>query len=117
VRLVKTIGDAAMFVCPDPGAMVDALIELRDRVRGAEPRLPELRVGVALGAATPRAGDWFGPAVNVASRVADLASPGQLLASDELVSRVGPDGWKKRRKRNLKGLDGRLRVYSYEPTA
>jgi adenylate cyclase len=117
VRLVKTIGDAAMFVCPDPAALVGALIELRDRVRGADPRLPELRVGAALGPATARAGDWFGPAVNVASRVADLASPGQLLASDELVTSVGTAGWKKRRKRNLKGLDGRLRVYSYELAA
>jgi class 3 adenylate cyclase len=97
--------------------LVGALIELRDRVRGADPRLPELRVGAALGPATARAGDWFGPAVNVASRVADLASPGQLLASDELVTSIGTAGWKKRRKRNLKGLDGRLRVYSYEPAA
>jgi adenylate cyclase len=117
VRLVKTIGDAAMFVCTDPAALVDALIDLRDRARNAEPRLPELRIGVAFGAAVPRAGDWFGPAVNVASRVAELATPGQLLATDELVACVGGEEWRKRRKRNLKGLDGRLRVYSYEPAA
>jgi adenylate cyclase len=115
VRLVKTIGDAAMFVCPDAAALVGALIELRERARKAEPRLPELRIGVAFGAAMPRAGDWFGPAVNVASRVADLANPGQLLATDELVTCVGAEDWRKRRKRNLKGLDGRLRLYSYEP--
>jgi adenylate cyclase len=115
VRLVKTIGDAMMFVSPDAGELVGVLIELRDRVSVAEPTLPEVRIGAALGAATPRAGDWFGPAVNVASRVADLATPGQLLATDELVAEVGDLEWKKRRKRNLKGLDGRLRVYSYEP--
>jgi adenylate cyclase len=117
VRLVKTIGDAALFVSPDVEPMIKTLVDLRDAARGADPRLPDLRIGVAYGQATPRAGDWFGSAVNLASRVADEASPDQLLATEEVCQRVdGAAGgeWRKRRKRSLKGVDGRVRVYSYE---
>src|SRR5205823_10003692 len=46
VRLVKTIGDAAMFVSPDPEPLVRAALELVDAVEEAE--LPSLRAGVAL---------------------------------------------------------------------
>jgi adenylate cyclase len=113
VRLVKTIGDAAMFVSLDAPRLTNTLVELRGCVDAAE-ELPDLRIGAAFGAATPRAGDWFGTTVNVASRVADIASPGQLLATEEFVARAGGDHWTKRRKRNLKGLEGRLRLYSYE---
>src|SRR5437764_4148419 len=71
VRLVKTIGDAAMFVSPDPAEMLDVLIDLRDRVRDTEPALPQVRIGMAFGPATARAGDWFGTTVNLASRVTE----------------------------------------------
>ena len=113
VRLVKTIGDAAMFVSPEPAALIRAMLELRARIHAAR-GLPDVRIGVAFGAATPRAGDWFGTAVNTASRVAGAANPGQLLATEELVTRDGTLRWQKRRKRNLKGLDRRLRLYSYQ---
>jgi adenylate cyclase len=115
VRLVKTIGDAAMFVSPDAGRLSRALIELRERVHAAE-GLPDVRIGASFGSATQRAGDWFGTGVNTASRVVDVASPGQLLATEEFVVRADGGNWKKRRKRNLKGLEQRLRLYSYEPS-
>ena len=115
MRLVNTIGDAAMFVSPDPAEMLDVLIDLRDRVRDTEPALPQVRIGMAFGPATARAGDWFGTTVNLASRVTEAAKPGQLLATDEFAAHAGGPNWKKRRRRNLKGLDGRLRLCSYEP--
>jgi adenylate cyclase len=114
VRLVKTIGDAIMFVSPDPTKLIEVMVDLRDRVHSAEPPLPELRVGVAFGPATPRSGDWFGTAVNLASRVVETAKPGQLLVTDELAARVVSERWRKRRRRTMKGLDGRVRLWSYE---
>jgi adenylate cyclase len=114
VRLVKLLGDGAMFVSPDPARLVATLVDLRRRVEEAKPALPRLRIGVAHGAATSRGGDWFGAPVNLASRIADEAKSGQLVATEELVAAV-PDGeWKRRRKRSLKGVDGRVRLYSLE---
>jgi adenylate cyclase len=54
VRLIKTIGDAVMFVSTDTAALLDvmlALIETTD----ADELLPQLRVGVAFGPAVSRA--------------------------------------------------------------
>ena len=68
---------------------------------------------MAYGPATPRAGDWFGATVNVASRITEEAKAGQMLA-EEAVCRESNGAWKRRRKRSLKGVDRRLRLYSYE---
>ena len=40
-----------------------------------------IRVGISTGDVQPDQGDWFGPAVNEAARLCDLASGGQVLAS------------------------------------
>jgi adenylate cyclase len=114
VRLVKTIGDAIMFVSPDPTKLIEVMIELRACVHDAKPPLPEVRIGVAFGPATPRGGDWFGTAVNLASRVVEAAKPGQLLVTEELAARVASERWRRRRRRAMKGLDGRVRLWSYE---
>jgi adenylate cyclase len=104
-----------MLVSADVPATIKALNDLRDRVANASPELPALRIGAAFGPATPRAGDWFGSTVNLASRVTEVADPGQLLVTDEVVERAGGMNWKKRRKRRLKGVDGRFRLCSHEP--
>lgn len=114
VRLVKTIGDAIMFVSPDPTALIEVMVDLRVDVHRADPPLPEVRIGVAFGPGTPRSGDWFGTAVNLASRVVEAAKPGQLLVTDELAVQVTSERWRKRRRRTMKGLDGRVRLWSYE---
>ncbi|MFZ0976875.1 MAG: adenylate cyclase regulatory domain-containing protein, partial [Solirubrobacteraceae bacterium] len=61
VRLVKTIGDAAMFVSPEPAAVVSVALSLLEAVQAAD--LPSLRAGVAQGTALQRAGDYYGHAV------------------------------------------------------
>jgi adenylate cyclase len=113
VHLVKMIGDAAMFVSDEVSPMVETLADLRRCVHEAKPELPEVHIGVAYGPATPRAGDWFGATVNVASRITEEAKAGQMLA-EEAVCRESNGAWKRRRKRSLKGVDRRLRLYSYE---
>ena len=80
VRLVKMIGDAAMFVSPDAGALVSVALSLLAAVEAAE--LPSLRAGVASGAALQRAGDFYGHAVNLASRVTGVARPGSVLCTE-----------------------------------
>jgi adenylate cyclase len=113
VHLVKMIGDAAMFVSPDVPPMVESLADLRGRAEKADPALPDVHIGVAYGPATPRAGDWFGATINLASRITEAAKPGQLLA-EEAVCQSTDGAWKRRRKRSLKGIDRRVTLYSYE---
>jgi adenylate cyclase len=115
VRLVKMIGDAAMFVSPEVPPLVRALADLQSRVEGADPALPPVRIGVTHGPATSRAGDWYGATVNLASRITENAKAGQLLATEEVVERDGDESWKRRRKMRLKGVEGRVRVYAHQP--
>ena len=117
VRLVKMIGDAGMFVSPDAARLVETLARLRERVDGAKPELPRIRAGVAYGPATMRGGDWFGSTVNLASRVADTARPDHILVTESVVEQAPDLGWKRRRNRRLKGVDGRVRVFSYDPAS
>ncbi|OBF45917.1 cyclase [Mycobacterium sp. 852002-50816_SCH5313054-b] len=84
VRFIKTIGDAVMFVCPEPQPMLDVVLKLVEAV-DTDNDFPRLRAGVAAGMAVSRAGDWFGSPVNVASRVTAVARPGTVLAADSVV--------------------------------
>jgi adenylate cyclase len=82
VRLVKTIGDAAMFVSRECPALVQAALVLVERAEESD--LPSVRAGIAFGLAGFRAGDFFGHAVNLASRVTGIARPGSVLCTKEL---------------------------------
>jgi adenylate cyclase len=84
VRLVKTIGDAAMLASPEPEPLLDAALGLIDAADAEGEDFPQLRAGAALGLALPRAGDWFGRPVNLASRITSIARPGSLLAESEV---------------------------------
>ena len=81
---MKTIGDEVMFVAVDPNADCEIALELVEAVetlgRGVRPR-----GAVAFGPVLQRAGDYYGPVVNLASRVAELAVPYEILVTEELV--------------------------------
>ena len=113
VRLVKTIGDAVMLVCPDPIRLVDAMLRLSEIV-GRDGTLPELRMGVASGWGVSRARDWFGSPVNVASRVTAIAEPGTLVAAESTRAAVGDAGgfdWTFVGERRLKGVPGETGLF------
>jgi len=103
VRLVKTIGDAAMFVSQEPGQQVAVALSLVEAVEEAD--LPALRAGVACGPALLRSGDYYGNAVNVASRVTGIARPGSVLCTQE-VRDAAPDDfdWSFAGKHRLRGV-------------
>jgi adenylate cyclase len=103
VRLVKTIGDAAMFVCRDPAPLVETALQLLEA--GNESDLPSLRAGVATGPALIRAGDYYGPSVNLASRVTGFARPDSVLCTQE-VHDAAPEtfDWSFAGRHRLKGI-------------
>jgi len=112
-QLVKTIGDAVMLVSYEVPAMLGTIEALIAATETEGKGFPPLRVGIAYGPASPRGGDWFGSTVNLASRVTDAGKPGRVYATQEVVDSGGEGHeWKRSRRRNFKGIDGRTRLYS-----
>ena len=103
VRLVKTIGDAAMFVSSDTEPLVEVALALVEAADVAE--LPSLRAGVASGPALLRSGDYYGHSVNLASRVTGIARPGSVLCTQE-VHDAAPEAfdWSFAGRHRLKGV-------------
>jgi adenylate cyclase len=104
-RVVKVIGDEVMFVADSPGAAGRIALELP--VRCAEERLPQVRVGLACGPALAWEGDYLGPTVNLASRLAAVADPGMVLVSEAVRDQLDGDAGfvlQAVRPRRLKGL-------------
>jgi adenylate cyclase len=81
---IKWIGDEAMFGFPDPATALQVLGRLLPACR-SEPRIPLTRTGLNHGPVLRRANDYFGSTVNIAARIAALASPGQLLATQPVA--------------------------------
>lgn len=112
VRLVKTIGDAAMLASPEPEPLLGAALELIEAADSEGEEFPQLRAGAALGQALPRAGDWYGRPVNLASRITSIARPGSLLAERELhESASDAYRWSFAGERRLKGIRESVAVY------
>lgn len=113
VRLVKTIGDAAMIVSPEPAPVVDAVLSLVERSREESPLL---RGGIASGEGLPRAGDWYGRPVNLASRLTAFARRGTVVTSKEVRESAG-DGynWSDAGSKKFKGVRGTVEVFRVRP--
>jgi len=89
-RVVKTIGDEVMFVFEEPGIAATFALEL-----GAQPSRdqPALRVGLGWGPVLVRQGDCFGPTVNLASRVVNVASAGEVVVEGRMRAQLATVGF------------------------
>ncbi len=102
-RVVKTLGDGIFATFPDGRSAVAAVLELQ---RNHQKRLMvwpaplrmDLQIGVASGEVLEVDGDSYGDAVNLASRLSDLAGPGQIWATEAVIEQLGETGV---RHRNL----------------
>jgi len=90
-RVVKTLGDAVMYVTDDPLAAVEVALDTVG-AHAADEDLPDVRAGVALGPVLERLGDVFGTPVNLASRLVDEARPRTVLVDGELVEALDEAG-------------------------
>jgi len=90
-RVIKTIGDAVMsvFDSADNAAAAAAEMQLRVRDSGKQSGTKlGLRIGFHYGPVVDQPdGDVFGDTVNLASRLSDLASRGQIITSSETAQR------------------------------
>lgn len=82
-RPVKWLGDGVMFHFRDPGPGVLAALTMAAEVPRAG--LPPAHVGLHAGPVVFQDGDYYGSTVNLASRIAEYARPGEVLVSKAVV--------------------------------
>ncbi|HEY5977200.1 MAG TPA: adenylate cyclase regulatory domain-containing protein [Solirubrobacterales bacterium] len=112
VRLVKMIGDAAMLVCTEPAANLDTAMRLIECAEGEGDEFPFLRAGVALGSTVAQSGDYYGRAVNLASRITGVARPGSVLVDEATKIAVGGAfHYSFAGERKLKGIDSKVKLH------
>jgi adenylate cyclase len=113
VRLLKTIGDAALLVSADADALLAAALDLVQAGDAAGEGFPRMRAGLAYGAALPRGGDWYGRPVNLASRLTGLGRPGSVVATEEVRENVDEDryAWSFAGRQRLKGVQEEVVVF------
>jgi adenylate cyclase len=102
--LVKLLGDGAMLRLADAAVGVSAALELVQTMSGEG--IVSSHAGVHTGPVIERDLDVFGQTVNLASRIADAAGPGEVLASEAVAEAAGDGGFAFERLRevDLKGL-------------
>ena len=111
-RPVKWLGDGVMFYFKDPGPGVVAALEMVAGV--AEGGLPPAHVGLHAGPVIFQEGDYYGQTVNLASRIAEYARPGEVLVSQEVVDASGGAevAFREIGPVELKGVSGAIRLYT-----
>ncbi|MGC1815046.1 MAG: adenylate cyclase regulatory domain-containing protein [Solirubrobacterales bacterium] len=114
VRLVKMIGDAAMFSSRETVPLLDSVVGLVDAAGNEE--LPSLRAGVAHGQALSRGGDWYGRPVNLAARITGFARPDTVVVAQDVMDAVESADENDFRfsyagRRRFKGIEGEVPVH------
>lgn len=91
-RIVKELGDGLLIWFEDACDAVSTTLKLQELYEreSADSDVPLwVRAGVHSGRQTHRGDDLVGHDVNVASRVSDIAGPGEVLISDATLEAVG----------------------------
>jgi adenylate cyclase len=121
-EVVKRLGDGMMAVFVSPSDAFDALVEAHQNLREVKAGKYRARIRSGMHTGNPRrlGGDYLGIDVNIAARVADKATAGEILASQSTVALLDPDrvATKKRRSFALlkvKGVPNELEVYAVSP--
>jgi class 3 adenylate cyclase len=113
-RVVKLIGDEVMFVALDAMSASEIALALVEHF-GQEASVTP-RGGLSVGEVLTRGGDYYGPVVNVASRIAELAVPSEILVTEEVRERAekssSPFAFDAAGRRLLKGFDEPLELFA-----
>jgi adenylate cyclase len=92
-RVIKTIGDEVMSSFPSADEAADAAIEMQLAIAQLPPvgsTQIGIRVGFNHGPVVERDGDVFGDAVNLAARLAGVATKGQIITARDTVMLMSP---------------------------
>ncbi|MBC7548159.1 MAG: FHA domain-containing protein [Polaromonas sp.] len=91
--VVKNLGDGVLMVFKKNADAVDAVVEMQRVHTERIKQWPEglkmrLQIGLARGDVVAQDGDYFGDAVNLASRLSDLSGPDQILATESVIDQL-----------------------------
>jgi adenylate cyclase len=120
--VVKRLGDGMMATFTSPQAAFDAVVEANANLKlvTATGYKPRIRAGMHTGNPRKLGGDYLGIDVNIAARVAQKATAGEILASQSTVALLDPETVTARRKRTFalmraKGVPDELEVFALTP--
>ena len=115
---IKAVGDVLIVRVSDAGRALD----LAARIVGAfdaRDRALRVRIGMHTGTAVRRGDDWFGSAVNIASRIAELAHAGEVIVSaatrDAAASRATAGRLRSRGVRSLRHVPDPIEIFALLP--
>jgi adenylate cyclase len=92
-RVIKTIGDEVMSAFPTADHAADAAIEMQSGISELPPvgnTQIGIRIGFNHGPVVERDGDVFGDTVNLAARLAGVATKGQIITARDTVMLMSP---------------------------
>lgn len=95
-RVIKSIGDSVLFVNDDPIRAYDTAEGIINVV-GRDPRMPDVRLGLATGSVVMRLGDVFGPPVNMAARLTAVARRNRIIIDPRTADLLPRDQFETRR--------------------
>ncbi|NIQ39744.1 MAG: YHS domain-containing protein [Proteobacteria bacterium] len=87
-RLAERVGDEVVIVGDDVVSILETAIKLRDAIE-REPYFLAIHAGIHVGSILKQAGQYFGTALNLASRVASYARGDQVLCTEKVVALAG----------------------------
>ena len=86
-RVVKMIGDAVLYIADDLPTGLRVATALIERLNADDEMLP-VRASFVRGDVFSRSGDVFGPTVNLASRLVDIAPVGKILTDPATAAAI-----------------------------
>jgi len=93
-KVVKMLGDGVLLSFANNRMAVESMTQIQQEHAQRVAQWPSrlklmMQIGMARGQVVQVDGDCFGDAVNVASRLSDLAGPEQILATDTVIRKLG----------------------------
>jgi class 3 adenylate cyclase len=112
-ELVKSTGDGALATFDGPARAIRCAAALRDALKADN---VDIRAGLHTGEIELRSGDVLGIGVHIASRVAAMAGPGEILVSRTVTDLVAGSGitFQDRGEHKLKGVPDPWRLFAVD---
>jgi len=91
-EIIKYIGDEVLCRFNDPDKACNAAVEMQEATVSADPAQKKLKikVGMDYGPVIVDANDVFGNTVNVAARMASIATTGQIIITQNMQNHLSP---------------------------